>query len=100
MFETFPGYFAGSNADLPIVGGSILTHDHYQGGRHTFPMEIAELDCSFTFSGFEEVEAGIVKWPMSVIRLRSEKKEQLIELADKILQAWRTYSDLSVQVLA
>ena len=100
IVETFPGYFAGSNADLPIVGGSILTHDHYQGGRHTFPMEIAELDCSFTFSGFEEVEAGIVKWPMSVIRLRSEKKEQLIELADKILQAWRTYSDPSVQVLA
>ena len=100
IVETFPGYFAGSNADLPIVGGSILTHDHYQGGRHTFPMEIAELDCSFTFSGFDEVEAGIVKWPMSVIRLRSEKKEELIELADKILQAWRAYSDPSVQVLA
>ena len=100
IVETFPGYFAGSNADLPIVGGSILTHDHYQGGRHTFPMEIAELDCSFTFSGFDEVEAGIVKWPMSVIRLRSEKKKKLIELADKILQVWRTYSDPSVQVLA
>ena len=100
IVETFPGYFAGSNADLPIVGGSILTHDHYQGGRHTFPMEIAELDRSFAFSGYEEVEAGIVKWPMSVIRLKSDKKEQLIELADKILQAWRTYSDLSVQVLA
>ena len=100
IVETFPGYFAGSNADLPIVGGSILTHDHYQGGRHTFPMEIAELDCSFTFSGFEEVEAGIVKWPMSVIRLRSEKKKHLIELADKILKIWRTYSDPSVQVLA
>ena len=63
-------------------------------------MEIAELDCSFTFRGFEEVEAGIVKWPMSVIRLKSEKKELLIELSDKILQAWRTYSDPSVQVLA
>ena len=100
IVETFPGYFAGSNADLPIVGGSILTHDHYQGGRHTFPMVIAELDCSFTFSGFEEVEAGIIKWPMSVIRLKSDKKEQLIELADKILQVWRTYSDPSVQILA
>lgn len=100
IVETFPGYFAGSNADLPIVGGSILTHDHYQGGRHTFPMEIAELDCSFTFSGFDEVEAGIVKWPMSVLRLKSSDKAAFIELSDTILQKWRAYSDPTVQILA
>ena len=96
----FPGYFAGSNADLPIVGGSILTHDHYQGGRHVFPMEVAPLQKSFTFEGFESVKAGIVQWPMSVIRLTSDSKEDLTELAHKILLAWRQYSDPSVQVLA
>lgn len=100
IVQTFPGYFAGSNADLPIVGGSILTHDHYQGGRHTFPMERAELDQVFTFAGFENVEAGIVKWPMSVLRLTSGDKQALLDLADKILEAWRSYSDPSVQVLA
>ena len=100
IVEQFPGYFSGSNADLPIVGGSILTHDHYQGGRHIFPMEVAPLQKSFTFEGFESVKAGIVKWPMSVIRLTSDSKEDLTELADKILLAWRQYSDPSVQVLA
>ena len=100
IVEQFPGYFAGSNADLPIVGGSILTHDHYQGGRHVFPMEVAPLQKSFTFEGFESVKAGIVHWPMSVIRLTSDSKEDLTELADKILLAWRQYSDPSVQVLA
>ena len=100
IVEQFPGYFAGSNADLPIVGGSILTHDHYQGGRHVFPMEVAPLQKSFTFAGFESVKAGIVQWPMSVIRLTSDSKEDLTELADKILLAWRQYSDSSVQVLA
>ena len=100
IVEQFPGYFAGSNADLPIVGGSILTHDHYQGGRHVFPMEVAPLQKSFTFAGFKTVKAGIVQWPMSVIRLTSDSKEELIELADKILLAWRQYSDPSVQVLA
>ena len=100
IVEQFPGYFAGSNADLPIVGGSILTHDHYQGGRHVFPMEVAPLQKSFTFAGFETVKAGIVQWPMSVIRLTSDSKEDLTELADKILLAWRQYSDSSVQVLA
>ena len=100
IVEQFPGYFAGSNADLPIVGGSILTHDHYQGGRHVFPMEVAPLQKSFTFKGFESVKAGIVQWPMSVIRLTSDSKEDLTELADKILLAWRQYSDPSVQVLA
>ena len=100
IVEQFPGYFAGSNADLPIVGGSILTHDHYQGGRHVFPMEVAHLQKSFTFEGFETVKAGIVQWPMSVIRLTSDSKEDLTELADKILLAWRQYSDPSVQVFA
>ena len=100
IVEQFPGYFAGSNADLPIVGGSILTHDHYQGGRHVFPMEVAHLQKNFTFEGFETVKAGIVQWPMSVIRLTSVSKDDLTELADKILLAWRQYSDPSVQVLA
>ena len=100
IVEQFPGYFAGSNADLPIVGGSILTHDHYQGGRHVFPMEVAPFQKIFTFAGFKTVKAGIVQWPMSVIRLTSDSKEDLTELADKILLAWRQYSDPSVQVLA
>ena len=100
IVEQFPGYFAGSNADLPIVGGSILTHDHYQGGRHVFPMEVAPLQKSFTFEGFESVKAGIVQWPMSVIRLTSDSKEDLTNLAEKILLSWRQYSDPSVQVLA
>ena len=100
IVEQFPGYFAGSNADLPIVGGSILTHDHYQGGRHVFPMEVAPIQKSFTFEGFESVKAGIVQWPMSVIRLTSDSKEDLTNLAEKILLAWRQYSDPSVQVLA
>lgn len=100
IIETFPGYFVGSNADLPIVGGSILTHDHYQGGRHTFPMELACLDQTFTIPGFEEVQVGIVRWPMSVLRLQSDNKEELINLADHILASWRGYSDPAVQVLA
>ena len=100
IVETFPGYFAGSNADLPIVGGSILTHDHYQGGRHTFPMELAPVEESFTIEGFEAVSLGIVNWPMSVLRLQSDDKAQLIALADHILTAWRGYSDPAVQVLA
>lgn len=100
IVETFPGYFAGSNADLPIVGGSILTHDHYQGGRHTFPMELAPVKESFTIEGFEAVSVGIVNWPMSVLRLQSDDKAQLIALADHILTAWRGYSDPAVQVLA
>lgn len=100
IVETFPGYFAGSNADLPIVGGSILTHEHYQGGRHTFAMELAPVEESFTISGFEAVSLGIVNWPMSVLRLQSDDKAQLIELADHILESWRGYSDPAVQVLA
>ena len=100
IVDIFPGYFAGSNSDLPIVGGSILTHNHYQGGRHIFPMEIAELDSEFHFKGFSDVTAGIVNWPMSVIRLRSADKDRLVELAEKIRLAWRDYSDDSVDVVA
>ena len=100
IVETFPGYFAGSNADLPIVGGSILTHDHYQGGRHTFPMELAPVEEIFTIEGFEAVSVGIVNWPMSVLRLQSDDKAQLIALADHILTTWRGYSDPAVPVLA
>ena len=96
----FPHYFVGSNADLPIVGGSILAHDHFQGGRYTFAMEKAPVETPFTFPGFEDVEAGVVKWPMSVIRIASENPERLIELADKILGKWRTYTDEAAVILA
>lgn len=89
----FPHYFVGSNADLPIVGGSILSHDHFQGGNHTFAMAKAPIETELHFDGFSDIEAGIVKWPMSVIRLRSENTERLVELADKILTCWRGYSD-------
>ena len=89
----FPHYFIGSNADLPIVGGSILSHDHMQGGRYTFAMELAEIEREISFVGFEDIKAGIVKWPMSVIRLLGKDKERLVELADKILVAWRAYTD-------
>ena len=100
-FVTFlPHYFVGSNADLPIVGGSILTHDHFQGGRFEFPMAKAPVGEAVAFPGFEQVEAGIVKWPMSVLRLRSGDREALIDLGDKILQSWRGYSDESAGVLA
>ena len=95
-----PHYFVGSNADLPIVGGSILTHDHFQGGRYEFPMAKAPLREELSFQGFEDVQAGIVHWPMSVIRLRSGDRERLVELADKILAAWREYSDESADILA
>ena len=98
--EILPHYFAGSNADLPIVGGSILSHDHYQGGRYTFAMEKAAIEKPYAFKGFPDVEAGRVKWPMSAVRLRSVNKEQLIALADKILGCWRKYSDASVDILA
>jgi len=100
FLDIFPHYFVGSNADLPIVGGSILSHDHYQGGHYTFAMELAEIEKKYVFQGFEDVRAGRVKWPMPTIRLQSEKKEPLIELADKIVQHWRTYSDTSVDILA
>ena len=89
----FPHYFVGSNADLPIVGGSILSHDHFQGGHYTFAMAKAQVEKEIQFTGFSDVKAGIVKWPMSVIRISGPDKERLIELADKILLAWRGYTD-------
>ena len=89
----FPHYFVGSNADLPIVGGSILSHDHFQGGHYEFAMAKAPVEKEISFEGFSDVKAGIVKWPMSVIRLDCADKDRLIELADKILSAWRGYTD-------
>lgn len=100
IIEKFPGYFVGSNADLPIVGGSILTHEHYQGGRHVFAMEQAPIETPLSFVGFADITAGIVKWPMSVVRLRGTSKDKLIKLATKILDKWRGYSDESVGVRA
>lgn len=96
----FPHYTLGSNADLPIVGGSILTHEHYQGGRYTFAMARANIRKHIGFAGFEDIDAGIVNWPMSVIRLDGSDPGRLVDLADKILQTWRGYSDASVDVLA
>ena len=100
FLDQFPHYFLGSNADLPIVGGSILSHDHMQGGRYTFAMEKAPIERPVTFLGFEDVEAGIVKWPMSVIRLSSSDKERLVALASKILSAWRGYTDEAAFIFA
>ena len=100
IVDQFPGYFVGSNADLPIVGGSILSHEHYQGGKHRFPMDEARIATKLQFAGFPTVKAGLVKWPMSVIRLRGIDKEALVSLAAKILTAWRTYSDETVNVRA
>lgn len=100
IVDQFPGYFAGSNSDLPIVGGSILTHNHYQGGRHDFPMALAELDQVFTVEGFEDIETATVKWPMSVIRLRGKDAERLSQLAEKIRLSWRGYSDEELDILA
>ena len=96
----FPHYFVGSNADLPIVGGSILSHEHFQGGRYQFAMETAPVERSVTFRGFEDVTAGIVKWPMSVLRLDGDNPSRVADLAEKILNAWRGYSDESVGVIA
>ena len=98
--KQFPHYMLGSNADLPIVGGSILTHDHMQGGRYTFAMERAQIETELSFAGFEGVKAGIVKWPMSVIRLRAADPKALIELSDRILTAWRAYSDPAAGIYA
>lgn len=96
----FPHYFVGSNADLPIVGGSILSHDHFQGGHYEFAMARAPLEQEFHFRGFDDVRAGIVKWPMSVIRISGPDQERLIELADSILLAWRSYSDEAAFIFA
>ena len=96
----FPHYFVGSNADLPIVGGSILAHDHFQGGHYTFAMAKAPVETPFTFPGYEDVKSGIVKWPMSVVRLTAADPERLIDLADKILLSWRGYTDETVFIFA
>ena len=96
----FPHYFVGSNADLPIVGGSILAHDHFQGGRYTFAMERAPVETPFSFPGFADVQAGIVKWPMSVVRLACPDGARLVELADRILTAWRGYTDEAAVIYA
>ena len=96
----FPHYFIGSNADLPIVGGSILSHEHFQGGRYEFAMERAPIEKEINFNGFGDIKAGIVKWPMSTIRLQSESPERLADLADKILTAWRSYTDESAFIFA
>lgn len=95
----FPHYFVGSNADLPIVGGSILSHEHFQGGHYRFAMESAGIERELFFNGFEDIHAGIVKWPMSVIRLNGRDPKRIAELADKVLGAWRGYSDESVGIL-
>ena len=96
----FPHYFVGSNADLPIVGGSILSHDHFQGGHYEFAMAKAPVETPLSFAGFEDVQAGIVKWPMSVIRLTGSDRFRLADLADKILLAWRGYTDEAATILA
>ena len=98
--KQFPHYFLGSNADLPIVGGSILSHDHFQGGHYTFAMAKAGMEQKFTMPGFEDVEAGIVHWPMSVLRLRSEDPDRLIDLGEKVLTAWRSYTDEAAFIYA
>ena len=96
----FPHYFIGSNADLPIVGGSILSHDHMQGGNYTFAMQRAEIDTPLTFAGFSDINAGLVAWPMSVIRLKGKDTARLVALADKILQRWRAYTDKDAFIFA
>lgn len=100
IISFLPHYFVGSNADLPIVGGSILSHDHFQGGCATFPMAQAKVYKSIEFTGYDKVQGGLVDWPMSVIRLCSTDKAQLVDLADKILVKWRGYSDQEVDVFA
>ena len=98
--KQFPHYFLGSNADLPIVGGSILSHDHFQGGHYTFAMEKAPVEQPVAFTGFDDIRAGIVKWPMSVLRLNGPDSARLCQLADKILTSWRDYTDESAMILA
>jgi len=98
--EQFPHYFVGSNADLPIVGGSILSHDHFQGGNYEFAMAKAPIDTPVTFDGFENIEAGIVNWPMSCIRLKSKNTGELVDLGGKILDSWRGYTDEDAFIFA
>ena len=98
--KLFPHYFLGSNADLPIVGGSILSHDHFQGGHYTFAMAKAPIEKPVAIAGYEDVEAGIVKWPLSVLRIRHQDEKRLIELADHVLKAWRGYTDKDAFIFA
>ncbi len=98
--EQFPHYFLGSNADLPIVGGSILSHDHFQGGHYTFAMAKAPIEIPLTFHGYEDIEAGIVRWPMATIRLTGSDKERLVSLGEAILNSWRAYSDPDAFIFA
>ena len=100
FIKLFPHYTVGSNADLPIVGGSILTHNHFQGGNYEFAMARAPADSTFTVKGFEDVDCAIVKWPMSVIRLDSKSPEKIIDLSARILDAWRGYSDKEAFIFA
>lgn len=98
--DQFPHYFLGSNADLPIVGGSILSHDHFQGGNYEFAMAKAKVETQLIFKAYEDIDAGLVKWPMSVIRLSSPSRDRLIELSDKILDTWREYTDEASYIYA
>ncbi|MDE6959651.1 MAG: UDP-glucose--hexose-1-phosphate uridylyltransferase, partial [Lachnospiraceae bacterium] len=98
--KQFPHYFLGSNADLPIVGGSILSHDHFQGGNYTFAMAKAPMEQTVTIPGYEDVEAGIVKWPLSVLRIRHRDEKRLIDLATHVLDAWRGYTDEDAFIFA
>ena len=100
IVDKFPHYFVGSNADLPIVGGSILSHEHFQGGRYTFAMEKAEIEREFAISDYQSVKAGVVKWPMSVIRLASENRDELALACDLVLKKWRGYSDAEASIFA
>ena len=98
--KLFPHYFLGSNADLPIVGGSILSHDHFQGGNYSFAMEKAPIEKKFVIAGYKDVEVGIVKWPLSVLRLRAKSDVRLVELATHILNVWRSYTDEEAFIFA
>lgn len=100
FIDMFPHYFVGSNADLPIVGGSILSHDHFQGGRYTFAMEKASIEKEIIFHGYEDIDAGIVKWPLSVIRLQGKDRKRVIDLAECILDSWRGYTDEEAYIFA
>lgn len=98
--KQFPHYFLGSNADLPIVGGSILSHDHFQGGHYQFAMADAKIEKYYTVKGFEDVETGILNWPLSVLRIRAKDEERLIDMADHVLQVWRGYTDEDARIFA
>ena len=100
IIHQFPHYFVGSNADLPIVGGSILAHDHFQGGHYTFPMERAEIEIPFSFPNYADVDAGVIKWPIPTVRIASPDRARLAELADHILRVWRGYTDKDAMILA